>query len=136
VINHAVIVLRDGKKILFIQRAVTKKSLPNVWAFPSGTVEEGETMEMTAIREAREELGIDIEVKKALATIELSKLGVCLHLFLCASKQCASIIFDLKEIQKIQWMTLRAFFEEYDDSQIGHGLIFLRKHPEIWKELQ
>ena len=70
-INHAVIVLRDGKKILFIQRAVTKKSLPNVWAFPSGTVEEGETMEMTAIREAREELGIDIEVKKALATIEL-----------------------------------------------------------------
>lgn len=134
--NHAVIILRDGNKFLFVQRAVSKKSLPNIWAFPSGTIEEGETPEMTIVREAREELGVDVKVEKFLAKVELPELQARLHFIVCAASLDAPIVADPSEIQKIRWLTFEEFFNEYSDDQIGHGLIYLRKHPEIWEDAQ
>lgn len=130
--NHAVFILRDGDKFLFVQRAATKKSLPNIWAFPSGTIEEGETPEITIIREAKEELGVDVQIEKSLAKVELPELQARLHFIVCAANLATPIIFDPGEIQKIRWLTFEEFFKEYSDQQIGHGLIYLRQHPEIW----
>lgn len=130
--SHAAIVLRNGDKILFVQRAATKKSLPNIWAFPSGTIEEGETAEVTAVREAKEELGLDVVVKNNLAIVELPELGARLVFIVCESTSDSPIVFDSNEIQAIRWLSFEEFFREYSDEQIGHGLIFLREHPEIW----
>jgi len=131
--NHAAIILHNKNKILFVRRSAIKKSLPNIWAFPSGTIEEGESAEMTTIREAREELGIDIEIEKPLALVELPVVGVRLHFIVCTIKSAKEIIFDPAEIQTIKWLTFEEFFNEYSDEQIGHGLIYLRKHPDLWK---
>lgn len=38
------------------------------YLFPGGGVEEGETAEQAAVREAREELGVDVELSEALHT--------------------------------------------------------------------
>jgi len=132
--NHAALIIQDQKKVLFVQRSATKKTLPNIWAFPSGTIEEGETVEMTAKREAKEELGIDIAIKRVLTTTELPEFGVRLHFLICTSKSQKPTICEPDEIQALRWMTLKDFFDEYPDKQIGHGLIYLRKHPEVWEE--
>ena len=131
--NHAAIILRNGNKILFIQRSATKKFLPNIWAFPSGTMEEGESAEATAIREAKEELGIEVEIDRLLGTVELPELGARLHFAVCCARSDKPIVCDEKEIQAIKWRTFKEFFSEHTDEQIGHGLIFLRAHPEIWR---
>lgn len=131
--NHAAIILRNGSKILFIQRSATKKSLPNIWAFPSGTMEEGEAPETTAKHEAKEELQIGIEVEKLLVAVELPELGAKLHFVVCKQKIDKLIVCDPAEIQTSRWLTFDDFFDEYNDNQIGHGLIYLRKHPEIWE---
>lgn len=131
--NHAAIVLRDGNKVLFVQRSATKKSLPNIWAFASGTVEEGEKIEETIIREAKEELGVDVFIESTLAITELKELGVRLYFVVCASRSGKPFIQEPREIQKLRWLTFTEFFDEYRDEHIGHGLIYLRKHPEIWK---
>ncbi len=133
--NHAVIILHKDSKILFVQRSAIKKSLPNIWAFPSGTIEEGEDVKTTIIREAMEELAINVNVEKELGTIELPELNSRLYLVVCNSDFSKEIICDPKEIQKMRWLTFEEFFDEYNDDQIGHGLIYLRKHPEIWKEI-
>jgi 8-oxo-dGTP diphosphatase len=133
--NHAVIVLRDKNKVLFVQRSATKKSLPNIWAFASGTMEEGEAVEATLVREAKEELGIDVEVENNFASVELPELGSKLHFVSCISKSGNPIVFDTNEIQAIKWMTFAEFFDEFSDEQIGHGLIYLRKHQELWKPI-
>jgi 8-oxo-dGTP diphosphatase len=130
--THAAIVLRNGDKILFVQRAATKKSLPNIWAFPSGTIEEGEMAEITAKREAKEELGVDVDIKGILATVDLPELDARLVFVMCEMIGSAPIVFDQNEIQAIRWLSFEEFFREYPDEQIGHGLIYLRKHPEIW----
>ncbi len=130
--THAAIVLRNGDKILFVQRAATKKSLPNIWAFASGTIEEGETAEKTAEREAKEELGVEVDIKGILATVDLPELDARLVFVMCEMMGNTPIVFDQNEIQAIRWLSFEEFFRKYADEQIGHGLIYLRKHPELW----
>ena len=48
--------------VLVAQRMVGK-SHAGLWEFPGGKVEEGETAEDAAIRECREELGIELSVE-------------------------------------------------------------------------
>lgn len=127
--EHAAIVIRDGEKLLFVQRSASKKTLPNIWAFPSGTVEEGETAEATAIREAREELGVEIEALKILDSVDLPEFGTRLVFVLCGIKSGEPTIQAADEIQAMRWMKLEEFFTEFNDVQIGHGLVYLRQHP-------
>lgn len=131
--SHAVIVLKDDQdRILFVQRSATKKSLPNIWAFPSGTVEDGEPIETTIRREAMEELGVTVEVDGVMGEMDIGKFGVRLHFVACRVKEGEARITAPDEIQALRWLTFGDFFAEFSDDEIGHGLIWLRSRPELW----
>ena len=57
----AAIALVDADGRVLIAQRPEGKHLAGLWEFPGGKVEPGETPEQTIIREAREELGINIE---------------------------------------------------------------------------
>jgi 8-oxo-dGTP pyrophosphatase MutT (NUDIX family) len=130
--DHVAILVRDNNKFLFIKRSEHKKTLPNIWAFPSGTKEDNEEVCETAEREAYEELGIKVKVENTLAIRELPELVTRLHFIICSILSGTPFIKELNEISEIEWLTLSQFFDKYDDSRIGHGLIFLRQNPQIW----
>ena len=131
--DHAVIVIdRDGT-LLFVQRAATKKTLPNIWAFPSGTVEPGESPEATVRREAKEELGVDVAVGRTFAVTEIAAFDVRLHFVLCRISSGEPAIRQPEEIQTLKWATFPEFFAEFGDDKIGHGLAWLRNHPGAWQ---
>jgi len=50
------IILLPGDRLVLIER----KNDPPGWALPGGFVDEGETLEAAAVREAREETGLDV----------------------------------------------------------------------------
>ena len=54
------------KKILITQRSL-KKAQGSLWEFPGGKIEPNETRENAIVREIKEELDIDIEVKLYLS---------------------------------------------------------------------
>jgi mutator protein MutT len=56
----AALIFHDGK--LLITQRRPNDHLPNLWEFPGGKVEPGETFEACLTREIREELGIEISV--------------------------------------------------------------------------
>lgn len=57
-----VIIELDGGGIVLIRR----RNEPPGWAIPGGFVDYGETVEEAAIREAKEETGLDVELIKLL----------------------------------------------------------------------
>ncbi len=133
--DHAALMIRKDDKFLFIRRSKNKKTLPNIWAVPSGTKEEEEEIYQTVVREAKEELGIEVQPEKTLTTMELPEFNVRLYFVVCTIFSGTPTIKDYDEIEEIEWLTLSEFFNKYDDSKIGHGLVFLRKNLDLFKDL-
>jgi ADP-ribose pyrophosphatase YjhB (NUDIX family) len=59
-----IIIELDDRKIILIKR----KNFPVGWAIPGGFVDYGESLEDTAIREAKEETGLDVTLIRQLHT--------------------------------------------------------------------
>jgi mutator protein MutT len=135
--THAVIVLINEKnELLFVKRSMKKKTLPGIWSFASGTMEEGENPLQTVRREAIEELGVNVNPEKVFAEVELPELSSKLIFVLCPLREGQPSIKEPDEIDQIKWMKIEDFFRKFNDGQIGHGLVWLRKNPAITEGLQ
>jgi ADP-ribose pyrophosphatase YjhB (NUDIX family) len=56
------VIIEVGDQVVFIER----KHEPLGWALPGGFVEYGETVEQAAVREMREETGLEVELQTLL----------------------------------------------------------------------
>lgn len=63
----AIWVINENNEILLQKRASTKKQAPNMWSICAGHIDSGEDIEVSALRELKEEIGM-----------ETKKLGECL----------------------------------------------------------
>jgi 8-oxo-dGTP diphosphatase len=76
IVSAATIVLNERNEILLI------KGPRRGWEMPGGQVEEGESLEDAAIRETKEESGIEIEVVKFCGIFQNVNESICNTLFL------------------------------------------------------
>jgi len=60
------IICLKGDQILLIRRASTSNAFPDKLAIPGGFVDEDEAVETAALRELKEETGVDAELKEIL----------------------------------------------------------------------
>ncbi len=58
------IIVTSDKRLILVKRSFDPYK--DHWAFPGGIVEYGETVENAAIREAKEETGLDIRIERLL----------------------------------------------------------------------
>lgn len=75
-VSAATIVLNDQNEILLI------KGPMRGWEMPGGIVEEGESLKEAAIRETKEESGIEIEVLNFCGIFQNVNQSICNTLFL------------------------------------------------------
>lgn len=107
------VVFKEGDKYLLTRRHSPEYlKFHNKWQFAGGGLEYGENSEQTAIRESKEELGIDIEIIKLIPIIKSREIdgwhGVFIS-YLCKSKNYTIELND--EANKYGWFTKEEIFK-------------------------
>jgi A/G-specific adenine glycosylase len=79
----AAMIWREGR--LLIARRPEKGLLGGLWEFPGGKQEAGESLEQTAVREAAEEVGVEIAVVEKFMQVDhaYTHFSIVLHAFHC-----------------------------------------------------
>ncbi len=98
-ISSLAVVLRDGEMLL-IKRAVEPHK--GHWCPPGGFIEEGESPEEAAVREVKEETGLDVNVRAKLGEVLGPVTGRYLGVFLCAFEGGA-LEPSKAEVSDVRW---------------------------------
>ena len=94
-------VIRDGNRILATQRGYGP--FKDMWEFPGGKMEPGETEEVALVREIKEEMGAMVSVDRHIKTVEYDypDFHLVLHCYLC---RVVSGDLILKEHEAAKWL--------------------------------
>lgn len=97
----AAVIVRDGS-LFATQRGYG--DFKDMWEFPGGKMERGETPQGALVREIREELDAEITVGDLIKTVEYDypAFHLKMHCFLCSLK---SEDIVLKEHESARWLT-------------------------------
>jgi 8-oxo-dGTP diphosphatase len=115
IVSAAAIVVNDNQEILLI------KGPRRGWEMPGGQVELGESLSQAAIRETKEESGIDIEIIKFCGIFQNIGTSTCNTLFLArqiggeliqTNESLDSGFFPIDEaLKKVEWKNFRQRIE-------------------------
>lgn len=92
-------IIENGDSMLICRRPKGKR-FADLWEFPGGKVEPGETPEQCVVRECHEELDITISIDSFFADIIKNDLHI--SFFVCHIKRGTIAI---KEHQAVKWIT-------------------------------
>jgi A/G-specific adenine glycosylase len=102
---HAVIAIIKKGERYFIQQRPAKGLLADLWEFPGGKIEAGETASQALARELKEELNVQLKSSKHLFHVKhfYTQFKVDLSVFLCA------LVKDPKIDSMHQWVSFKDF---------------------------
>ena len=97
--------LLQGGNVLLARRSPERKAYPDLWSFPGGHVETGETLEEALVRETGEEIGIVPLAYTVLGTIADPTAPATYHMFGVTSWEAEPAILD-DEHTELTWFAL------------------------------
>ena len=119
-IDAAIAIVIRGQKVLICQRKADD-TFGNLWEFPGGKQEQGETLEQCLARELREELAIEARPIARLPVVEhdYPHVLIRLHPFICAHSRGEP---QHLECQASQWIDPHQL-TEFEFPPANEGLI-------------
>ncbi|XP_004134806.1 nudix hydrolase 10 [Cucumis sativus] len=106
------LVLNENEEVLVVQEKNGMFRGTGVWKFPTGVVDEGEDICKAAVREVKEETGVDTEFVEVLAFSQTHQalFGKSDLFFVCVLKPLTFEISKQElEIEDAQWMKLKDY---------------------------
>lgn len=114
---HVCIFNKSGE-LLIQQRASTKKTGSNIWDFSvSGQVLAGETSQEGAVRELKEELGVELEIKSAPVFTKIFFNSYNDYYVLPYDCEVNTINYQKEEVQSVKWASREEVLKLRDDNQ-------------------
>jgi 8-oxo-dGTP pyrophosphatase MutT (NUDIX family) len=98
------VVVKQDSKYLLVQENAPGEKAHGLWNFPAGRAEEGDTIERTAIKEAKEESGYDVELIRKLGIFQANTQTPPKHAFE-AKIIGGELAWPADEIQQAKWFT-------------------------------
>jgi len=106
-------ILNNKNEMLLIKRRQDNtegKTTSGMWSVPGGEVEFMEKIEDAVKREAKEEIGVDLEIVKHIGytdqILEKSKIHWSCHHFLCEIKNGEPRIIEPDKFEKLEWFPI------------------------------
>ncbi len=112
---------KEKTNLLAVKRAKTDTAFGGMWGLPGGGVNDGETVDVAAARELKEETNLEIEHLSSEPVFELTPTlkGTQIHLVVkSASVQPGELRPNDKDIEIISWITP----EKLISSFIAYGI--------------
>ncbi|MEU2831880.1 NUDIX hydrolase [Streptomyces lavendulae] len=97
------VVVHEGR-VLLVRRRVAEGQL--LWQFPAGKIEPGESFEEAAVRETKEEAGLDVAAVRQLGERIHPITGRQVSYTVCEVVRGTAHVADADEITEISWVTL------------------------------
>lgn len=98
----AVVIARNGRVLL--GRRGPGAARPGLWSFPAGFVERGERIEDAAIRETKEEVGLDIIIDRLLGLYSHTGETVALAVYVATAVAGEATASD--DLDAVGWFAL------------------------------
>lgn len=96
--------IKKDNRILMVQE--NKEKIKGKWNMPAGKLENSETLIEAAIRETKEETGLDITIKGLIAVLEnVASLGQLVVFYFMGEYIGGELKCDNIEISDVKWMT-------------------------------
>lgn len=111
----------SGKRILLVKRRSTAVLFPGYWAFPGGRSEPGETPEEIAVREVKEETGLDFTPSSLLLTSHFDDRKM--HRFI--GSWSGNVVLQEEELSDFGWFKYEEALDlplAFDYEEVLHRL--------------
>ncbi|MBO4478211.1 MAG: NUDIX domain-containing protein [Lachnospiraceae bacterium] len=133
-VGHDKIILTFAGGCIFNEKGevlLQRRGNSNKWGFPGGAIEIGETPQMAAIREAKEETGLDVEVGKIIGVF------TDLDITYASGDQAQSVViaYELKPVggelycDQVETTGLRYYSKDEKPE------LFTKSHEDLWNEI-
>ncbi len=99
-----VVIKKGGKYLLIQENRPNSETVHGLWNFPAGKVDEGESIEEAAIREAREECGYNVKLLRKLGIFQATIQNLPKHAFEAAIID-GKLSWPPNEILDAKWFT-------------------------------
>lgn len=116
---HIWIMNKEGK-FLVQKRAKSKKIFPNMWSLTAGAVDTGETSAEGAIREVKEEIGINIDKEELELMLSIKRTHNFLDIWLVRKDiDLKNIVMQEEEVQEVKWVTKQELEEMIKNDEVA-----------------
>ena len=108
----SVFILNSNKEILLQKRSVLKRFSPGKWGLCAGHVSYDETLEDAALREIKEEIGLDIGVGDLnpigdkLVLLYDKGAHITYHYYIKVDKSADDFIIQKEELSEVKWFLI------------------------------
>lgn len=107
-----IFIINDKKEILLEKRSANKRFNPNKWGLCAGHVDAYETLEEAALREIKEEVGLDVSIEELIpygekeVTIKDSNSHITYFYYVKCNKKEDEFIIQEEELSKVKWFNI------------------------------
>lgn len=99
-------IMNNKKEFLIQKRSPNKKIYPNKWSITGGAVDAGETSLEGALREAKEEIGIDIDKEKMEFMLSFKRIHGFVDVWLVKQNvDLKDVVLQKEEVADVKWVT-------------------------------
>lgn len=119
-------IIDDEGKILIQKRASAKKHYPNKWSITSGCVNSKESFVETCIREAKEELNVDIDVENLEYYMSFKKKPIVAQIFVLRQNvDLDKVIVQKEEVSEVKLVTKEELINMINNNECANTINYM-----------